>query len=130
MRLISVTVLILLLLSQPLGMTWIYVSFKLNQAIIAKDLCVQKNIKGNKCQGCCQLKKQLKNSDQTEQKELPKSQRIKGESPYYNRLLHSRDNSIIPQQKEETYFTRNTWVENLFVIVEIFHPPKISGPRA
>jgi len=126
MRLISVTVLIFLLLAQPFGMTWIYVSFKLNQATIAKDLCIQKEIKGNKCQGCCQLKKQLKKSDQAEQKELPKSQRVKGESPFCSRHLHSRDNSFIPQQKEETYFIRNNWIQNLSVIVEIFHPPKFS----
>jgi hypothetical protein len=130
MRILSVTALIFLLLVQPLSMSWIYVSFKLNQVNIAKTLCVQKDVKGNKCQGCCQLKKQLKKSDQAEQRELPKSHRIKGESPFCSRHLQTRNNSLAPGEKEEAYFIRNTWIENPSVIVEIFHPPKFTAYKA
>ncbi len=130
MRLLYVTALIFLLLAQPLSMSWIYVSFKLNQSSIAKNLCVQKEIEGNKCQGCCQLKKQLKKSDQADQRELPKSQRLKGESPFCSRHLQNRDILPDPMEKEETYFIRKTWIENPSVIVEIFHPPKITIYKA
>ena len=130
MRFLSVTALIFLLLAQPLSMSWIYVSFKLNQASIAKTLCVQKDVKGNKCQGCCQLKKQLKKSDQAEQRELPKSQRLKGESLFCSRYLQTRDISLAPGEKEETYFNRNTWIEYPSVILEIFHPPKFTNKKA
>ncbi len=130
MRILSVITLVFLLLAQPISMTWIYVSFKMNQASIAKNQCLQKDVKGNKCQGCCQLKKQLKKSEQSDQRELPKSQRIKGESPFCSRHLQKRDILHDPMVKEETYLIRNTWIENPSVIVEIFHPPKITAHRA
>jgi len=130
MRFLSVITLIFLLLAQPISMTWIYVSFKLNQASIAKSLCVQKEIEGNKCQGCCQLKKQLKKSDQAEQRELPKSQRLKGENPFCSRHLQSRDIYLDPLKKEEIYFIRNAWIVNPGVIFEIFHPPKYAAFKA
>ncbi|MHC1775650.1 MAG: hypothetical protein AB9834_09580 [Lentimicrobium sp.] len=69
----------------------------------------------------------MKKSDQADQRELPKSQRIKGESLFCIRHLPGRDNSPAPTEKEETYFIRNTWIENPSVIVEIFHPPKFTG---
>ncbi|NTW25463.1 MAG: hypothetical protein HGA37_12255 [Lentimicrobium sp.] len=130
MRLLSITVLISLLLAQPLSLSWIYVTFKLNQASIAKTLCVQKDVKGNKCKGCCQLKKKLKKSDQPQQRDLPKGQRIKVESPFCSRHLQTRDNSLVPKEKKETYFIRNIWIENPSVIIEIFHPPKFTGYKA
>lgn len=130
MRLVYITVMISLLLAQPLSMSWIYVTFKLNQASIARTLCVQKDVKGNKCKGCCQLKKQLKKSDQPQQRDLPKSQRIKVENPFCSRHLLTNVILFFSQKKEETYFIRNTWIENLSVTLEIFHPPKFTGLKA
>jgi hypothetical protein len=37
----------------------ILLSFHVNRAFIARELCEQRTIPGNQCQGCCQLRKQL-----------------------------------------------------------------------
>lgn len=42
--------------------------FSFQQAEIAKTSCVKRNIKGNSCQGRCQLKKQLKKIKDTEKR--------------------------------------------------------------
>lgn len=41
----------------------IYINFKIHQDYIAKQLCVQKEIDDNKCQGCCQLKKEVEKNE-------------------------------------------------------------------
>jgi hypothetical protein len=41
----------------------IYIDFQLNRAFIAKNLCVKKEVKNNCCQGSCQLRKRLKESN-------------------------------------------------------------------
>ncbi len=38
---------------------FIYTWFKVNQAAIARTLCVKKEIKNNDCGGCCVLKEKL-----------------------------------------------------------------------
>lgn len=60
-----------LILLQGFGKTWIILSFKLNQESISKNICVQKNNPNNKCKGKCHLKKQLKNSENKDQNQLP-----------------------------------------------------------
>ena len=42
--------------------------FSFQQTEIAKTSCVKRNIKGNTCQGRCQLKKQLKKIKDTEKR--------------------------------------------------------------
>ena len=42
-------------------------SFSINRAFIASNLCEQKNIPGNTCQGCCLLRKQLAKEDHKQQ---------------------------------------------------------------
>jgi hypothetical protein len=65
--------LLFLFLFPTFGKVWIIISFKINQDYIAKNLCVQRNVKNNCCHGCCQLKKRLAENDKQEQKQLPTS---------------------------------------------------------
>jgi hypothetical protein len=54
----------------------IYVSFKVNQDYIAKNLCVEKDIEDSNCMGCCQLKKKLEKQHEQE-KQVPPAQNNK-----------------------------------------------------
>lgn len=48
-----------------------YVFFKFNQNYFAKNLCVEKEIKGSKCKGHCQLAKMVEQSKETPSPEMP-----------------------------------------------------------
>lgn len=124
MKLISGIILIFLLMVQPLSKTWIYVSFKINQAYIAKNLCVQKEIKGNSCKGCCQLKKKFKKADDEEQKTLPKGINLKTEIVYYAKPTSIRFTNQIILLNNISYSTLNQNFINSSSITEIFHPPQ------
>lgn len=54
------------LLIQTFSKQFVVLQFQLNQAEIAKTLCVKKEVKGNACQGKCHLKKELNKLDSTE----------------------------------------------------------------
>jgi hypothetical protein len=124
MRLFSVLILVFLLFIQPLGKTWIYVSFKINQAYIAKNLCVQKEIEGNSCKGCCQLKKEIKKAEDQEQKSLPKGVNLKTETIFYSRAASLGCLNHIPQTKNVNYYLMDQHFIQSTNIDDIFHPPK------
>lgn len=63
---------ILSLLLQSFGRTVILINFKMNQAYIAANLCESKDIPDSSCEGNCQLKKQIEQTEQAEQ-QLPPS---------------------------------------------------------
>lgn len=81
--------LVFLVFLQPFGKVMVFVSFKMNQASIAKTLCVKKEIKNNSCQGKCQLKKKLAETSKEESRNLPQKLKEGAEVSYYfqvNRL--------------------------------------------
>ena len=99
----------------------ILVNFQFNKEYIAKNLCVQKEVKGNCCQGSCHLKKQLKEEDKQEQ------------SPVTN-LKGIRDFQVFCQNNISFQFKLKLFLEREFIPFEsskivsasfsIFHPPK------
>jgi hypothetical protein len=58
----------LLLLLQPLAKLWVVVDFGIHQAQWAKTLCVKKAEKNNCCQARCQLAKNLKSTESSQEK--------------------------------------------------------------
>ena len=58
-----------LLLIPSLGNVIIYLNFKVHQEEIVKNLCVQREMKDNKCNGQCFLSKQLKKEAEKEKHE-------------------------------------------------------------
>ncbi|MFZ4462697.1 MAG: hypothetical protein ACOYN5_02565 [Bacteroidales bacterium] len=126
MKLISGLILIFLLMVQPLSKTWIYVSFKINQAYIAKNLCVQKEIEGNSCKGCCQLKKEFKKADDEEQKTLPKGINLKTEIVYYSHPTTISCSNQILLFKNISYSSFDQHFINSSLITDIFHPPQLN----
>lgn len=67
MKYLLAYLLALSILSFQLSEMLVYVSFKINQEYIAKNLCVEKDVEGSTCKGCCQLKKKLDDQKQTKE---------------------------------------------------------------
>jgi hypothetical protein len=100
----------------------IFLSFKINQETIAKTLCIEKDVQGSTCKGCCQLKKKL--DEQKEQK---------------------KDMAPLPENKQDLIFFAESLALNLFttetsnllqinnvnnyvfsINQSVFHPPKLN----
>ncbi len=123
-RIWAAILLILLLLVQPLQLSLIYISFKINQSYIAKNLCVLKEVEGNDCQGCCQLKKKLKQTEEPESRNLPKW-RVQKEIDGYCQRFHSK----VTAASEARVSKQNCHLYTLALtsgkLSGVFHPPRI-----
>ena len=124
MRGVFIGLLSLLILLGSFKEAAIYLSFKLNQNYIAKNLCVEKDIENSTCKGCCQLKEKLDENRAQEEKQVPERQR-KQVNPIILDCLSIQDELAL-SQFELAAFEFNTAdsysYENLF---DIFHPPKV-----
>ena len=126
MKQLATFILITIMLLQTFSKIWIVVSFKINQAQIAKTLCIKKEIKNNACQGKCHLKKQLDKTDEEEQKQVPNSLKEKSEVLYSHSLISLEpvnqaifvSRNIISNYKPDFYSSS--------YITDIFHPPKLN----
>lgn len=76
-----------LIFLQPVSKAAIFISFKLNQEYIAKNLCENKDKPKMHCNGNCQLMKDLKKAEKQEQKNVPFELKESSESVYYQALI-------------------------------------------
>jgi len=102
---ILVILLTLLLFIQPLSKVWIFVSFKINQDYIAKNLCENRAKPILKCNGKCQLMKKMKQADKDEEKQTPQTIKEKLEVLY----CHNQANFNVSQKldfevKKQSFF--------------------------
>ena len=81
-----------------MGNVFIYLNFKVHQEEIAKTLCVQREMKENKCNGHCFLSKQLKKAAEKEKKET-ENLKEKQELVYLNSIS---ENSVTPSYAIES----------------------------
>ncbi len=115
---------VLLLFLQPLSKIWIYVSFKINQDYIAKNLCINRDKPAMHCNGKCQLIKKLNEADKDEQKQFPQTLNEKSDVLYCNNLA----DSLLPQplynshKKQSICF--NKFLYKFSFNSDIFLPPK------
>lgn len=126
MKQVTTIILALLIFLQPFSKIWIVVSFKINQAQIAKTLCVKKEVKNNSCQGKCHLKKQLDKADEEEQKQAPTAQKEKIEVLY----CHTNKPYDFLKFADDYLSKLNASYQNDFYnsshITDIFRPPKLN----
>jgi len=98
----------------------IFISFKLNQDYIAKNLCVEKDIENSTCKGCCQLKKKLDEQHQKKE-QIPPTENSKNNIDYCNteshKLLLFLQKKIIEEKVLYSLYSK------LFHF-KIFHPPR------
>jgi len=114
------TILIISILSFQFSELVVYVSFKLNQDYIAKNLCVEKDIEDSTCKGCCQLKSKME--EQQEQKEtLPPIQNNKQNIDFCSQF--SSCQLFIPALLQ-TLQKKPKLLYSLKLSYSIFHPPK------
>lgn len=94
-------------------------SFKVNQDYIAKNLCVEKDVEGSTCKGCCQLEKKM--HEQEEQKrELPPQQNDKQNIDFCVPIA-GIDLALYPgKENVAAKITIQYSFQNLF---KVFHPP-------
>ena len=69
MKLVYSILISFLILLQSFSNVIIYLNFKINQEAIAKTLCIQREMKINKCNGNCYLSKQLKKEAEKEKQQ-------------------------------------------------------------
>ncbi len=105
MKKILVILLTLLVFIQPLSKVWIFVSFKINQDYISKNLCENRAKPILKCNGKCQLMKKLKLADKDEEKQTPQTIKEKLELLY----CHNQANFNVSQKfdfevKNQSFF--------------------------
>ncbi|WP_163323545.1 hypothetical protein [Draconibacterium mangrovi] len=95
-------------------------SFKINQDYIAKNLCIEKDVEGSTCQGCCQLKKKM--HEQEEQKrELPPQQTEKQNIDFCIQATELND-GLYPNS--ENLRIKNSSNYSFLKALKVFHPPK------
>jgi hypothetical protein len=116
----------LLIFLQPFGKIWIYVSFKINQDYIAKNLCENRAKPIMHCNGKCQLMKKLKQADKNEQKQFPPTIKEKSEFLYCHNLTNfSIHRNIYFFDKKQSFFDYKFHYSSSY-LTEIFRPPKFS----
>jgi len=113
-------ILIASLLSFQFSELLVYVVFKVNQEHIAKNLCIEKDIEGSTCKGCCHLKKKM-NEQKEQKKELPPVQNNKQNIDF---CTHYQEIKLL------IYFTgfelplNPPKIYQFEIIDSVFHPPK------
>jgi sulfur transfer protein SufE len=98
-------------------------NFKANQEQIAKNLCIQREMKVNKCNGHCYLSKQLKKAAEKEKKEA-ESIKEKQEIVYLNTI---QDNSLVyfPLMEKTRILISQTCEKPKSMPLGIFRPPLV-----
>jgi len=99
----------------------IFLSFKINQDFIAKNLCVEKDVEGSTCKGCCQLKKKL-NENKEQKEQLPPQLFNKYDFNLYscstgNFRFQSSEKGINMKGYSNCYYFSFSY--------SVFHPPKV-----
>lgn len=121
MKLILSVITIFSVLSFQFSGLVIFVSFKLNQDFIAKNLCVEKDVEGSNCKGCCQLKKKL-HQQQEQKKELPPLPENKQDFNFFTETFRCSLHRI--ESIEQFHFE---CINNYTFSINhpVFHPPKM-----
>jgi hypothetical protein len=102
---ILVILLTLLIFIQPLSKVWIFVSFKINQDYIAKNLCENRAKPILKCNGKCQLMKKLKQAEKEEEKQIPQTIKEKLEVLYcHNQANYNVSQKLDFEIKKQSFF--------------------------
>ncbi|MBL0096824.1 MAG: hypothetical protein IPP46_10275 [Bacteroidetes bacterium] len=101
-------VLILILLMESGSKSILFLNFEIHKEYIAQQLCEKKDVPENRCQGNCQLSKEIKEQDARENKQMPvmtvKSEVSVFELPSFKVLFFNH--CLVLIQNEEVLFTR------------------------
>lgn len=113
----------LLILLQSLSVVGIFISFKINQDYIAKNLCINRNKPAKKCNGKCQLTKKIAESTEKkpDQAPVPKPDEL-------NQILAIYEIYHAPISFSKIAAPQHCFAESPFTtqscVLNIFHPPQ------
>lgn len=97
--------------------------FKINQEYIAKVLCINKDEPQKGCNGQCHLSKQMKKTEEKEQKQTPIPINQKQDVVFFiDAIIQINLTNTIERAKP--LFEYNKGFYNSLFIHKIFHPPK------
>ncbi|WP_347841240.1 hypothetical protein [uncultured Draconibacterium sp.] len=100
----------------------VFLSFKINQDYIAENLCVEKDIEGSTCKGCCQLKKRI-NEQEQQKKEFPPNHKEKQNIDFCAQTYGVMLVLYAQHKKHGRAYYKNYYLLN---INSVFHPPDYS----
>ncbi len=111
------------MLVPSLSNVFIYLNFKIHQKEIAKNLCIQREMKNNHCNGHCFLSKQLKKTAEKEKKET-ESLKEKQELVYINSKIQNslHYNFLI---EKVTILISHVCEKPISITLRIFRPPLV-----
>jgi hypothetical protein len=90
---------------QPFCKAWVFISFKINQDFIAKNLCENRTKPSLHCDGKCHLMKKLKQVDKEEKKQTSKTIKEKLEDLYfYNQTNFNVYKKLDFEVKKQSFF--------------------------
>ncbi|MBC7438552.1 MAG: hypothetical protein H7250_01010 [Flavobacterium sp.] len=112
-----------LLLLSSLSNVFVYLNFKVHQEEIAKTLCVQREMKVNKCNGQCFLSKQLKKEAEKEKQETG-NLREKQELVYLNSISENPVTLSFSSKKTRNIFSHRC-EKPKSISFSIFRPPLV-----
>jgi hypothetical protein len=108
------------MLLQSFSKIVIWIEFKMNQEYIAKNLCVQKEVEDNCCQGSCHLKEKMEEDDKNQDTQSGELKIVKEVQLFHeafesftliNPLTFINIYSNYQKNNSSSYFS------------ELFHPP-------
>jgi len=99
----------------------IYFSFKINQDYIARNLCVEKDVEGSTCKGCCQLKKKLENQ-QEQKKQVPPAENEKQDLTFFSETKAKYHFFLVSSQIVQSGLIQEYSSKFSY---SVFHPPQL-----
>jgi len=120
MKQLLADIIMLAILCHSMSFAVVFVSFKINQDYIAKTRSINRNNPESNCYGCCQLKKELEEKQQSDN-ENPENEVKKIEIQYFpGSAEHLR---LIPV-RNLLQFQLNLVPDTYQIFKKIFHPPR------
>ncbi len=120
LKTLTITLLCLILLLQPVNNLLIVFSYVVNKEFIATVLCIDRDVPESDCEGSCQVTEQFK---EQEKKETGREGTLSNKSDISLYLPSAIENPYPPTEKFKFQFTLTMYIPEP-PPYSIFHPPK------
>ena len=121
MRITALLLMISLLITTS-GNVVITMAFYLNQAYIASEFCVKREIKDNTCQGTCYLTEKFEQNNQNEPTEIPLAVLL-DQSIQILAIINTFA-TLHYSQEDCEYILQDYFHQTNDFVTDVFHPPK------
>jgi hypothetical protein len=122
-KLLSILLLLIFLLP-GMAKLWIAVDFKINQAFIAENYCINKDDPVLMCSGKCYLSQQLQEAEEPYQQDLPFNAKLKIEIQLYLEAFCLTLRPVVWSATQSTEFPDHSILPVSAYLNSVFHPPE------